>query len=77
MSCMIRFEALWRCSLHGVSLLQRLCYRRELDVAGSFIDGTDLAVSEHLLSNSITNEAHSTHPFYGLATDLAGHLASI
>jgi hypothetical protein len=62
--------------LHRILLLQCLGYCRQLDVAGALIDGSNLAVAEHLLGNSLSNEAHPSHPLNGKtahpACDLAG-----
>src|SRR5436305_6271132 len=60
-----------------IRLLQSLADCCQLDVARPLIDGANLAIAPHLLSNSISDEAHSSHPFDRAATNFSRHLASI
>ena len=46
--------------LFGILLLQVLANSSQLDVAGSFVDGTDLAVPEVFLRKPLSDEAHAT-----------------
>ena len=49
-------------SLVGVLLLQQLGDSSQLDVAGTLVDSTNLAVTEHLLGCALADKAHATHP---------------
>lgn len=60
-----------------VLLLQHLGNGLQLDVAGSLVDGSDLAVAEHLLGNALADEAHTTHPLNCRACHAAGNLGGV
>lgn len=49
----------------------------QLDVAGAFIDRTNLCVTVELFDTQFTGEADTTAPFNGLAGSLFGNLRSI
>lgn len=63
--------------LFGILLLQSLRDGLQLDVARALVDGSDLAVTEHLLSDALSHKAHAAHPLDGQAGDTAGNLRGI
>ena len=60
-----------------ILLLQELRNSLQLNVTRTLVDSTNLAVPEHLLSNTLTDEAHAAHPLDSRAGDTAGNLGSV
>lgn len=63
--------------LFSVLLLQELSNCLQLNVTCAFVDGTDLAVTEHFLGDAFTDKAHAAHPFDGGAGHTARNLRGV
>src|SRR4051812_4646223 len=48
-----------------------------LDVAGAFINGTNLAIAPVLLSKTLAHEAHTTHPLHSKAAHTTSNLGGV
>ena len=63
--------------LFRILLLQRLRDGLQLNVTRTLVDSTDLAVTEHLLSNALSHKAHSSHPLDSQARDATSNLGRV